>query len=118
MTTGVAVPPLGDKTELLVLSLSGIEVAPAAAEDVWSFAGTEEAAFPRELPMLLSRLDPDAVAEPPWLALLDDTALLPDAGAGVASANGVTADIGVAMIGPLAVVAPEFNEKPYPGGTP
>lgn len=81
-------------------------------------AGTEDAAIPIELPTLASRLDPDAASEPPWLATLDETALLPNAGAGVAITSGVTADTGVAIIWPLAVVAPGFNEKPYPGGTP
>lgn len=76
------------------------------------------AAVARELPTLLSTLDPGEVVEPPWLATLDDVALLPDVGPVVATANGVTADNGVATIWPLAVLAPGTNEKPYPGGTP
>ena len=110
--------PLVGNSELVVLSSAGIEAAPTAVEDVRSFSGTDEAVFPRELPTLLSRLDPEEPAEPPWPAALDIVELLPDNGAEVTTADGVTADTGVAIIWPLAVAAPGFIEKPYPGGIP
>lgn len=103
--------PLVGNTELVVLSSAGVE-------DVRSFAGTDEAAFPRELPRLISKLDPEEPAEPPWPAALDVVVLLPGNGTEVTTASGVTADTGVAIIWPLAVAAPGFIEKPYPGGTP
>lgn len=94
----MAALPLVGNTELVVLSSAGIEVAPAAVEDVRSFAGTDEAAFPRELPRLISKLDPEEPAEPPWPAALDVVVLLPGNGTEVTTVNGVTADTGVAII--------------------
>ena len=104
--------PLVGNSELLVWSLAGTEAAILAVDKVWSFAGIDGAAFSEELPTLPSRLDPEVVAEPPCPAIVDGIALLPDACDGVATANGVTADTGVATAWPLAVDASGFSEKP------
>ena len=104
--------PLVGNSELLVWSLAGTEAATVAVDEGWSFAGIDGAAFPEELPTVASRLISEVVAEPPCPAIVDSIALLPDACDDVATANGVTADTGVATAWPLAVDAPGFSEKP------